>query len=85
VYLTFLASGFLLHDLPFNLSADLDRGRLEFLAVTLLFAVFGLTLLSEALGINLSRFPPWVRAASNLAWLTAGYVLRHVLLMLIEV
>ena len=41
VYLTFLASGFLLHDLPFNLSADLYRGRLEFPAVTLLFAVFG--------------------------------------------
>ena len=85
VYLTFLASGFLLHDLPFNLSADLYRGRLEFPAVTLLFAVFGaLALLSEALGLDLSRFPPWVRAASNLGWLTAGYGLRHVLLMLIR-
>ena len=30
VYPTFLASGFLLHDLLFNLSADLYRGRLEF-------------------------------------------------------
>lgn len=86
VYLTFLTSGFLLHDLPFNLSADLAHGRLEFPAVTLLFAVFGLlTLLSEALGIDLARFPPRVRAASNLAWLTAGYGLRHVLLMLIDV
>jgi hypothetical protein len=85
VYLTFLASGFLLHDLPFNLSADLYRGRLEFPAVTLLFAVFGaLALLSEALGLDLSRFPPWVRAASNLGWLTTGYGLRHVLLMLIR-
>jgi hypothetical protein len=85
VYLTFLASGFLLHDLPFNLSADLYRGRLEFPAVTLLFAVFGaLALLSEALGLDLSRFPPWVRAASNLGGLTAGYGLRQVLLMLIR-
>ena len=86
VYLTFLPSGFLLHDQPFNLSADLYRGRLEFPVVTLLFAVFGLlTLLSEALAIDLSRFPPWVRAASNVVWLTTGYGLRHVLLMLIEV
>jgi hypothetical protein len=85
VYLTFLASGFLLHDLPFNLSADLYRGRLEFPEVTLLFAVFGaLALLSEALGLDLSRFPPWVRAASNLGWLTTGYGLRHILLMLIQ-
>jgi hypothetical protein len=85
VYLTFLTSGFLLHDLPFNLSADLARGRLAFPAVTLLFAAFGLlTLLSEALGIDLVRFPPWVRAAANLAWLAAGYGLRQVLLMLIE-
>jgi hypothetical protein len=75
-----------LHDLPFNLSADLYRGRLEFPVVTLLFAVFGLlTLLSEAPAIDLSRFPPWVQAASNVVWLTAGYGLRHVLLMLIEV
>jgi len=75
-----------LHDLPFNPSAGLYRGRLEFPAVTLLLAVFGhLTLLIGALGIDLARFPPWVRAASNLAWLTAGYGRRHVLLMLIEV
>jgi len=85
LYLTFLASGFLLHDLPFNLSADLYRGRLELPAVTLLFAVFGaLALLSEGLRIDLSRFPPWTRAASNLGWLTAGYGLRHVLLILIR-
>jgi hypothetical protein len=82
---TFLASGFLLHDLPFNRSANLYRGRLEFPAVTLLFAVFGaLALLSEALGLDLSWFPPWVRADSNLGWLTAGYGLRHVSLMLIR-
>ena len=51
----------------------------------MLFSVFGaLALLSEALGLDLSRFPPGVRAASNLGWLTAGYGLRHVLLMLIR-
>src|SRR5262249_1442167 len=41
VYLAFLASGFLLHDLPFNLSVDLSRGRIGIPAVTLLFAIFG--------------------------------------------
>ena len=85
MYLTFLVSGFLLHDLPFHRSADLYRGRLELPAVTLLFAVVGaLAPLSEARGLDLSRFPPWVRAASNLGWLTAGYGLRHVSLMLIR-
>jgi hypothetical protein len=85
VYLTISASGFLLHDQPFHRSADLYRGRLELPAVTLLFAVVGaLAPLSEALGLDLSRFPPWVRAASNLGWPTAGYGLRHVSLMLIR-
>jgi hypothetical protein len=39
VYLTFLGSGFLLHDVPFNLSADFFRGRLEIPAVTLLAVI----------------------------------------------
>lgn len=84
-YLTFLASGFLLHDLPFSLSADLYRGRPASPVVTLLFAIFGgLAQLSESLGIDLSRSPPWVRAASNLGWLASGYALRHVLLAVIR-
>lgn len=81
VYLTFLVSGFLLHDLPFTLSADLAEGRAWFPAVTLLFAVFGaLALLSEALRIDLSRFPAWARAAANLGWLAAAYGLRALIL-----
>jgi hypothetical protein len=74
-----------LHDLALNRSADLYRGRLEFPAVILLFAVFGaLALLSEALRLDLSRFPPSVRVASDLDWLTAGYGLRDDSLMLIR-
>src|SRR5215207_840968 len=41
VFLTFLASGFLLHDLPFNISADIYRSRLAVPSVTILFAIFG--------------------------------------------
>ena len=58
IFLTFIASGVLLHDLPFNLSADLYQGRLGVSSDTILFAVFGdLVLLSEALHLDLSRYP----------------------------
>ena len=80
VFLTFIASGFLLHDLPFNLSADLYQGRLGVPSVTILFAVFGaLVLLSEALHLDLSRYSQWQRAAANIGWLGAGFVLRKII------
>jgi hypothetical protein len=82
VYLTFLVSGFLLHDLPFSLSGDLARGQVAFPAVTLLFAVFGaLALLSEALRLDLARYPWWLRAASNLAWLAIAFGVRALVLV----
>jgi hypothetical protein len=85
VYLAFLASGFLLHDLPFNLSADLFLGRIGIPAVTLLFALFGaLTLVGEALRVDLARFPAWVRAGANLGWLSAAFGLHWVLLTAIR-
>jgi hypothetical protein len=81
VYGSFLFSGFFLHDLPFNLPADLSRGRLEIPAVTLLFAIYGgLTLLSEALRIDLSQRPTWLRATANLGWLGIGLTLRNIIL-----
>lgn len=74
-YLTFLASGFLLHDLPFN-----SRGGLATPAVTILFAIFGAFVLAEeALHIDLSRYPAPLRAAANLGWLGAGFALRKVI------
>lgn len=85
VCLTFLVSGFLLHDLPFSLSADLARGKMPVPAVTILFAIFGaFALIGEALHINLSRRPAWVRAAANLCWLGAGFALRKIIVAALQ-
>lgn len=80
LYLTFLASGLLLHDLPFNFTADWSRGARPVPAVTMLFAILGgLTLVSDALRLDLSRAPAWVRAAANLAWIGAAFAIRALL------
>lgn len=76
---TFLASGFLLHDLPFSISADLYRGQLRIPSVTILMFIFGLlVLIGEAFHVDLSRYSPWQRTAANLGWLCAGFVLRRI-------
>jgi hypothetical protein len=81
LYGSFLVSGFFLHDLAFNLPADLSRGRLGIPEVTLLFAIYGaLTLISEALRIDLSKRPAWLRVAANLSWLGLGLGLRNLTL-----
>jgi hypothetical protein len=78
LYGSFLFSGFFLHDLPFNLPAGLSRGRLDIPEVTLLFAIYGaLTLISEALRVDLSGRPVWLRVAVNLSWLGLGLGLRN--------
>lgn len=75
-YVVFLVSG-VLHDVIAN-GGDLLRGRPD-LSVTALFAIFGvMTLASEAMGMDLSRWPRWVRASANLLLLAAGFGLRHV-------
>ena len=80
VFLTFLVSGLLLHDLPFNISADIYRGQLAVPSVTILFAIFGaFVLISEALHLDLSRYSRWQRAAANLIWLSGGFVLRRII------
>jgi D-alanyl-lipoteichoic acid acyltransferase DltB (MBOAT superfamily) len=77
IYMTFLASGFLLHDLPFNFNGELAIPK-----VTLLFAIFGaLTLLSNALGIDLSRHPTWKRVLANLGWIGAGFAIRMLVMI----
>jgi hypothetical protein len=84
VYLTFIASGLLLHDLPFNLSADIARGQAPIPAVTLLFAIFGgMALVSEVRQLNLAGQPTWVRIAANLVWLGTGFELQHLILALL--
>jgi hypothetical protein len=79
-YLTFLASGLLLHDLPFNFTADLARGEIPVPRTTALFAIFAvLTLVSEVLGLDLSSQRPLVRALANTAWLGAAFGLGKLL------
>src|ERR1051325_1426586 len=57
---TFLASGFLLHDLPFSISADIYRGHFSIPSVTILMFIFGIfVLIGEALHLDLSRHSPW--------------------------
>jgi hypothetical protein len=80
LYLTFLASGLLLHDLPFNFTADWSRGVTPVPDVTMLFAILGaLTLLSETLKVDLSRRSAWARAAANLGWIGAAFAIRALL------
>jgi hypothetical protein len=81
--LTFLLSGFFLHDLPFtyHLGFDLLRGTTDFPSVTLLFGLFGLlTLLSERVGRDLSCRSPFVRAGANLIWLSIAFGGRKVVM-----
>jgi hypothetical protein len=78
--LTFLASGLLLHDVPFNFTADIAAGKLPVPTTTALFAIFGLlTLVSEPLGVDLRRRSPFVRALANVAWLASGFLVRRLL------
>jgi hypothetical protein len=75
--LTFLASGFLLHDLPFNLGGNRLRGEFPVPEVTILFAVFGtLTLISKALLFDYSRKAPLFRAVCNGVWIFLGFAIR---------
>jgi hypothetical protein len=77
-YVAFLASG-VLHDVVAN-GDDLLRGRVD-PSGTVLFAILGMiTLMTDAVGMDLSRRPAWARMAANLSLLTAGFALRHVVL-----
>jgi hypothetical protein len=85
VFLTFLVSGFLLHDLPFSISADIYRGRIGIPSVTILFAIFGVfVLLSEALHLDLSKCSRWQRAVANVSWLGAGFVIRRIIVAALQ-
>jgi hypothetical protein len=80
-FVTFLASGFFLHDLPLGVGIKWIHGNFVTPIVTLLFAVFGaLMLLSKALKIDLSGRPTILRAAANTAWLLSSVALLAVIL-----
>jgi hypothetical protein len=81
-YVVFLVSG-LLHDVIAN-GGDLLRGQVD-VSVTLLFAIFGvLTLVTEAVGMNLSQRPGWRRVSANVLLLAIGFSLRHGVLALLD-
>ena len=69
VLVTFIASGFFLHDLPFN-----SRDGLGVPKVTILLGVFAVIVVAtEALGLELSDRPVWLRVGVNLGLLGLGY------------
>jgi hypothetical protein len=73
-YVVILVSG-VLHDGIANRGGIL-RGHID-VPLIALFAVFGgLTLLTDAAGVDLSRRPAWVRVLANLSLLAAGFGLR---------
>lgn len=74
ILLTFAASGFLLHDLPFGWWVRalrfLQTGRFPIPFVALWFSLMGgVTLLTRALRLSLARQPLGVRATLNTAWI----------------
>lgn len=81
VFLTFLACGLFLHDLPFLAGWQWFHGKFAMPAGTILFAIFGMfTVLSEGLRVDLSTWPTAVRAAANIGWLAGGFFMCRLLL-----
>ena len=76
--ITFVACGFVLHDLP----AWLVPWRILPPGATIAFVIFGIgTILSERLHMDLSRWPVWGRAMINVGYL-AGCILVMLLIVL---
>jgi hypothetical protein len=77
VWLTFLACGFVLHDLVGWLLARQARPP----EMTVLFALFGAAVvLTEALRLDLSRHPLPIRVLANCGWLCGGWALTRLIL-----
>jgi len=76
--ITFVACGFVLHDLP----AWLVTWRILPPGATIAFFMFGIgTILGEGLHMDLSRWPVWARATINVGYL-AGCILVMLLIVL---
>jgi hypothetical protein len=78
LWVTFLVSGFVLHELPSGFAADWVRGHAGVPSVTILFAFMGaLAVADDALNLNWSRMSRRARVAINLLWLAVGFSLRY--------
>ena len=77
VWLTFVACGFVLHDLVGWLLARHARAP----EMTVLFALFGAAVvLGEALHLDLSSRPLAIRGLANCGWLFGGWALMRLML-----
>ena len=75
VWLTFVACGFVLHDLVGWVLARQVRVP----EMTLLFVLFGAeVILADRLHLNFSRQPLLVRVMANCAWLLGGFATARV-------
>jgi hypothetical protein len=81
VLLTFFASGFFLHDLPFGWWVRLIKtGRLPLPFVGIWFSLMGLeTLLATALRLNLTGKPFALRVAVNIVYILAAFAITRAL------
>jgi hypothetical protein len=78
ILITFVACGFVLHDLP----AWLVTWRVLPPGATIAFFMFGIgTILGERLRMDLSNWPVWGRATINVGYL-AGCILAMLLIVL---
>lgn len=78
MWLTFIASGFLLHDL---VGWALGR-RIRFPEMTLVFALLGLgALASDAFHMDMSRWPFVARAGANIAYIVVCFLIVTQLLL----
>ena len=76
VLLTFVGCGFLLHDLV----GWAWSGQASFPEMTAIFALFGIgVVLSDALRVDLARYPFAVRALANAGCIAASVAIVHVL------
>ena len=83
-FVTFCVSGFVLHEIPFGVGVQLLRGHRGVPEIMILLMVFGgLVVLTEAVGMNLSAYPIWVRVVANAGLLVLGFLIRHMILILL--
>lgn len=76
MWLTFVVCGFALHDLPLWLIL----GRAAFPGMTAFFALVGaVAVLSDALRIDLARFPFVVRAGCNVGLIVGSWATINIL------
>jgi hypothetical protein len=79
VFLTFVVSGFALHDVPFGNGIGFLRGQTVLPEVTILMAIFGgMTLVAELAGLECSACRLQARVLANLVLLAAGFALRRI-------